>query len=327
MKTLWLLPAVLLIAACSSAPKQDPDAQPDWVDGNSQQHPSERYLTGVGSADDLNSARDRARADLSKVFQVAINARSSDTQQSTRDASGTEFREQVARFIDTETRQIIQGIEIADSWANKQGRHYALAVLNRQTTAARLRQRSQQLDSETQTWIEKSRAATDPLQQIHYASRSIELQLKRQALQQQLQIVDLTGRGLKPKWTIAELESQWKTLLGRLNIRVAAKPATFAPQVEAALSELGVNINDQGYSLRAAKATRSLGKNDGWFIREGLIKLELVNSQGTVVARQDYKGRESATKDELAESRLNKNMDAEVNKLVPLLFIQENKTP
>ena len=45
-------------------------ARPDWLDGRHPEYPRERYLVGVGDAEALDGARDRARAEIARVFEV-----------------------------------------------------------------------------------------------------------------------------------------------------------------------------------------------------------------------------------------------------------------
>src|ERR1019366_645792 len=65
----------LLLGCASRQP-----AQPDWIAGDSANYKSSQYLIGRGQAATQEEAKDRARADLSKIFQVAVTADSEDVQ-------------------------------------------------------------------------------------------------------------------------------------------------------------------------------------------------------------------------------------------------------
>ena len=61
-----LIVLLLLLAGCASG-------RPDWTEsGKSNEYPASRYLTGIGTAADLGTAKDRARANLAKIFSVKI---------------------------------------------------------------------------------------------------------------------------------------------------------------------------------------------------------------------------------------------------------------
>lgn len=82
-----LLSIIAVISACASTGKT-PSDQPDWIDGDSKHYPKQLYLTGQGMADSLDNAKDRARADLAKQFEVAVHARSLQQQQFSKQQRG-----------------------------------------------------------------------------------------------------------------------------------------------------------------------------------------------------------------------------------------------
>ena len=138
--------AFSLLSGCASKP-----AVPDWVTGDSAKYTRAQYLIGRGQASAQEEAKDRARADIAKVFQVAVVASSEDVQSSKSDSTGApQYEQQVSRSISTRTSQIIRGIQIAELWQDPATKtYYALAVLPRLQTAASLRQQIDQLDEAT----------------------------------------------------------------------------------------------------------------------------------------------------------------------------------
>ena len=104
----------ILLFGCASTP-----STPDWINGKSAKYPDNQYLVGRGQADVPEDARNRARADLAKILEVAISAKSSDvTTFSSGPAGGTDS--QVSRSIATRTDQIVRGIQIPETWQNPQ---------------------------------------------------------------------------------------------------------------------------------------------------------------------------------------------------------------
>ena len=89
---------------------------------NSSRYPASQYLIGRGAAADLDDAKDRARADLAKAFEVGISAESSDLQTFERVTAGnngegtSKGQLKISRNIQTRTDRVISGIEIADLW-------------------------------------------------------------------------------------------------------------------------------------------------------------------------------------------------------------------
>ena len=152
----------LLITACSFT-SDDPDARPDWVNGQSKKYASALYLSGQGSALTSDDAKDRARSDLAKQFEVALKERGQQSQTFTSDqANGetlTSLNQKISRQLLTYTSRTLQGVEIADQWYDfKRGTHYALAVLSRNKTRQRLEQELQTLDQHSQQRLLRAEA-------------------------------------------------------------------------------------------------------------------------------------------------------------------------
>src|SRR5262245_26801693 len=136
-RTLWIL---LALAACTSIPG-GPQARagskkPDWTDGDSSRYPRERYLVGVGLADDRSTAEERARGEISKIFtaqvSVATNISESETTVKSGGKTSEGFSSSVAQDVKTVSQKALEGVEVVEKWQDPASRqHFALAVLER----------------------------------------------------------------------------------------------------------------------------------------------------------------------------------------------------
>ncbi len=272
--------AVMLsfLSGCASQP-----AVPDWIAGNSAKYKSEQYLIGRGEASTQEEAKDRARADVAKVFQVAVVVSSEDIQRSKSDASGApQYEEQASRQITTRTDKIISGIQIAEIWQDPTSRNYhALAVLPRLQAAAGLRQQIGELDGATRNYIEQSRRNDDLFMKIAAADQALALQQEREGLQKSLQIVDITGRGVEPQWSSAKLKADLDELLKRVRIApraTAGSPSGLSEMVAGALSQAGFMV-DTGESpqfvLQANMNLIDVGFKEGWYWQRGTLEVTL----------------------------------------------------
>jgi hypothetical protein len=269
------------LSGCASQP-----TVPDWVSGESAKYKSDQYLIGRGSADTQEEAKDRARADVAKVFQVAVVANTDDTQRSKSDSSGAvQFEEQASRHISTSTDQIISGIQIADMWKNPaNGNVHVLAVLPRLQTATSLRQQIGSLDDAIRNYIEQSRREDDLFVKIAAANHALETQLEREGLQKNLQVVDITGRGIEPQWNSDKLKADLGDLLKRVSIApraAAGSPAGLEEIVAGALARAGF-MPDTGdhpaYVLQARMNLNDLGLIDGWYWQRGNLEITLTET-------------------------------------------------
>lgn len=278
--------AVSLIAAggCASHP-----SMPDWVNGPAEKYPSEQYLVGRGQAATAEEARDRARADLAKIFEVAIAVESADTQTFSHKSDANksakpagEYAAQASRRLTTRADQIIEGIQIAEVWQDPltQTQH-ALAVLPRLQASVRLRQEIGRLDAATRKYLETSRAAADILMKIGAAQRALEAQRERVGYQKSLRVVDPTGRGAEPEWNITRLDADLADLLKRVRVAIQTAPNTppeFAAAVSGAVAGAGFLIvagAKPEYVLVADLVLEDLGLRDGWYWQRGALEVTL----------------------------------------------------
>lgn len=272
-----------LLSGCASEP-----VVPDWIAGNSAKFKNEQYLAGRGQAATQEEAKDRARADIAKVFQVAVVVSSDDIQSSKTDSSGApKYEAQASRQISTRTDQIISGIQIAELWQDPANASFhVLAVLPRLQTASALRQQIGDLDEATRNYIEQSRKESDLFLKIAAASHAMEAQQDRELLQKNLQVVDVTGRGIEPKWNSAKLKTDMGELLQRVSIapRVAAdSPAGLKEMVAGALAQNGfvLDTGDQPqFVVQANMNLVDLGLKDGWYWQRGNLEVTLIETTG-----------------------------------------------
>lgn len=281
--------ALLTVGGCASTP-----SQPDWVNGNPEKYPAEQYLIGRGQAATAEEARDRARADLAKIFEVSVAVESQDVQTFSLKPPGAgkeskpagEYTAQASRHITTRADQIIQGIQIADVWRDTATKtHHALAVLPRLQASTRLRQEIERLDGATRKYLEESRGATDLLRKVGAADHALGAQLERAGYQKSLRVVDPTGRGAEPEWNIARLSADLSDLLKRVNVAVQVAPDApqgFATAVSGAVAGAGFLVEpgqNPDYILQASLTLKDL-QQEGWYWQRGALEITLKESTG-----------------------------------------------
>jgi hypothetical protein len=308
-----------LLSGCASSKP----STPDWITGDSARFSSAQYLIGRGQASTQEEAKDRARADVAKIFQVAVVASSEDLQRSKSGPAGTaQYEQQATRSISTRTDQIISGIQIAELWQDPATKsYYALAVLPRLQTAASLRQQISQLDEATADHIGQSRKNSDLFLKIAAASQAVGTQRERESLQKSLQVVDLTGRGTASKWNSAMLQSDLDELLKRVKIapRVTADSTSgLAEVLDGALANAGFMIETgqhPDFVLQARMELTDLGQQQGWYWQRGELEISLAEtSTGRVRGSRRWTVKSSATDRQSSVMRAMNQADAILKK-------------
>ncbi|MBW3567484.1 MAG: LPP20 family lipoprotein [Proteobacteria bacterium] len=299
--------ALLLLAGCAVGGDKR-DAQPDWVDGSSEKYPAQAYVVGIGSADDLATARDRARADVAKTFSVSVDQTSRDTQSysSKDDGAGasSEYASEIQRDLTLRTQQVLEGVTVPESWQDPETkRQHALAVLNRAQAAARLRQDINGLDAAAESLLSRARAANDNFTRAQLALAVVDNQRRRAALQSMLRAVDATGSGVSPRWPLAQLEADLRTALSRITLRAEGE-GPWRNILAGQLADSGFTISDNGEYTVSLAADENAIKRDGWhWLRANLI-LDVKGPGGVSLGQQRWELKESATDAGTAEMRL-----------------------
>ena len=310
-----------LAFGCATKP-----VQPDWTVGDSAKYKSDQYLIGRGQARTMEEAKDRARADLAKIFQVAVTTDSEDVQRFKSDSKETggagKYTGESSRRISTRTEQIISGIQIAEIWQDPVSMNqYVLAILPRLQAASSLRQQISQLDDATQGSIDQSRMSSDLFIKIAAANKAVESQQERDGLQKALQVVDITGRGVEPKFNGVKLKADICDLIKRVKIAPKVVDGSARGLVEivaGALSQAGFMIDTGGkpdFLLTASLKLTDLGLVEGWYWQRGNLEISLTETAtGRVRGTQRWAIKGTATNRENSFGRALNETDALLKK-------------
>lgn len=307
-----LATAILLAALGGCAFRAAP---PDWVSGAAAQYPSSEYLVGRGQAASAEEARDRARADLAKIFEAQVSAQSQD-EQLFHSAKGYEARS--VRRVAVRAERIVEGIEIARMWqAPADASHHALAVLPRLKAANVLRADIARLDEATARHAERARHEADLFLRIGATGQALAAQLERRELQKALRVLDAAGIGEPPAWSVEALRAQSEALLRHVKLAprvVRDTSGSLGPILEGTTAAAGF-LAEAGesaeYLLEASLALEPTGSLEGWYWQRGVLEirlLEAASARSRGVRRWPIKA--AALAPQLAEQRALSEVEA-----------------
>jgi len=309
--------ALIMLSGCASAPQR-----PEWLSGDTAKYRSTDDLLGRGEAPTLEQAKDRARADLAKIFEVAVSEASEDVRAFKSSAEGGKVKSgsesRVARTTLTHTERVLQGVRIAEMWQDpKTQNHFALAVLPRAQAAAGVRQEIAQLDEATQRYLDQSRDAKDLLDKIAAAEQAVRAQAERDGYQKTLKVVDRSGQGMPSSWSSARLRADADDLRKRLRLAIhvdAASPPTLSASVAGALSAAGyvtVADNEADYVLDTRVNLTEPVLREGWYWSTGAIEIQLRERAGERIrGTQHWPIKGSAQEPAMAQQRAWDQVDA-----------------
>jgi len=320
-----LFTGLFFIASAVSA-----EPKPDWVEGDAGFYPNGQYLTATGSASKAELAKDRALANLSKIFEAHIKELSttkSDTDVSIKDGDESYAKKiHLAQQIQVSTDKIINGARIAETWKDSTVfTYHALAVLERAQAGNNIKTEMSRLDSETQVELERSRSQSDALLSMSALDAAVALQRERHTLQNTLKVIDTRGKGSPAQWSLADLTGQLESKLQSLSIGTAVDNDPIGKlnqSLKAAMGNAGFPAANgpAEYTLVANLDVQDLGFRQGWYWLRGKLSVKMVAANGKVRGRKQWPLKVSALQHNDAESRLvtqvSKKLNAEVKSAV-----------
>jgi hypothetical protein len=316
--------SVLLLAGCAGM-----GGKPRWVDGKAKDYPENKFMTATGSADNQEKAKNRALSNLAKIFEVQIEESTHDESsawtQTGADGETKQGNDQLAaRYLDAYTSKLLEGAKIAESWFDDDvGLHYSLAVIERSAISNRLSADIRKQDQHSQSLIGQAQGSGDPFRAARLLFQARNTQMQREALQRDLRIVDATGVGIRPLWTVQQLDDDIDQQLKRMKVDVRALLEPDAPTVpdlakylEAGASAAGMTPGraDAAYRLEGDLDVKDLGQVDGWYWFRGSLEIALRdNRNDKVLTSERWPLKVSGATKPQAEVRLRDQLQQRLN--------------
>lgn len=320
--TLTSLILMLIITACAGTKP----LQPGWVNSTAADYSAKKYLTGKGQNAQQDIARDRARADLAKIFEVSISETSKDqityTSKSKGKTKAVTMDSETGRNINTQTNQIISGIVISEVWQDpKSQQFHVLATLDRFKAANSLRNQINNIDEATHQAITYSRETRDPLKKSGFANQALQLQLERAAHNKHLKVLSLTGMGVPNAYNIAVLANDLNDLLQRIKIKIQIESSSITNLNEiiaGALSNSGfthITGDQSDYILNCKLQLDTHEDNQGWYWQRGTLVINLLDpTSKQSLGSQRWSIKVSSQNKALSEKRVRNKISAILNK-------------
>jgi hypothetical protein len=248
--SILVISLTILIGGCAHSPKarSSEKKRPSWIDGKSAAYPKMMYITGVGRADVLASAQDKARAEVAKVIRAEVSQKTETWERYIETRKGKKLTVEDNLKLDQLTRvtteKTLEGVEIAQNWKDSTGTHYALAVLERDHAMSMLREKIQKLDDESRKLMESANISQAPLKKIRQYAQAIDNILLRDTYNQEFRVINPQGHGIPDAVDIFEAKTALdKFLTQELSIEVEVE-GEFADNLK---SEIVEGLNRDGF--------------------------------------------------------------------------------
>lgn len=311
----------LFLSGCMQSVPAVNASQPDWVNGESSQYPNSVYVLATGSASNAEKAKDRALANLTKVFELRIRESSTtrqDVHVGTRHGvESVDKSQRITQNVNIQTNKIIEGARISEQWKSPDLTHYALAVLDRRQAGNNIREAMARLDEQTDFELSNVNAKQNPLQRVAVYQRVLVTQNQRDALQKTLKVIDLNGQGAVSKWNRAELRAKLEASLSALKMKpkiLQDETGELDKLLKGAMAKSGFpeSSSSQNYTLSAGLELQSPTEREDWYWLRGKLILRLNSGDGKLQGNKTWSLKVSATD----KQQLNQRMLAKVEKVL-----------
>ncbi|TEW56043.1 hypothetical protein E2R68_02840 [Psychromonas sp. RZ22] len=316
--TLCMFISLLLITACA-APTPEEKAlaeRPDWIDNAQGKYPSNDYLTAVGQASNRTRAGQSAVTNLLEIFSVKVRAETKTLTEAVKQESVVgvtlESSTTLQRSIETETDQVIQGVEIKESWLSPTGDYYALAVLEKNSAAQNLMQSITELDNKTAELIDYSiNFAPNSILAVNALRSARDQQLARKTADLQLKYI--SGSGVPNNISSNKIEQLISRKLASLQMSVKADSDSQKKSLQAGLAKLGVKVvNESSLQLSAEIDVTDPAFINNWYWLRGSYELT-ISENDKVISRKRWTVKISAKQKELLNLRLQDKLNSQIS--------------
>ena len=285
--------------------------KPDWVNGESAQYPSSEYLIGVGYGSDRRSAEDNARSEIAKIFYSKVDSETRIYQEYLQTTSkGRSVQTEsldIEQITEVSTQKVLSGVRISQVYQEIKPDpiFYALAVLDRHQSTARLQHKIHELDRGIQRLLTNAAGEEDVIMKIRYLKESVHKHILREAYNAELRIVSQSGRGIPSPIHFTQIKSQLNALLLKDFLVGLSIKGMRAEEIRESLVQ---GLNQQGFCVsedlsRANVVVRATieikpldrGRSE-WKYVQWRTHLDLADQRGGVVfGSVDETGREGHT--------------------------------
>lgn len=276
-------------------------AKPDWIDGPPRKYPRSSYLVGVGMADEKETARDRARGELARIFSSLVTV---ETVGETSETNGA-FSASVSHKVRTASKKMLEGVEVVEEWRDPDSKvWHALAVLDREKGRGALQDRIAELDKQAAELKAHLDKAGDKLPRVKAAMKLLAVLRGREELNSELRVLDAGGKGIPSPLDAGALKARAAQAMAELDVAVdlrGAKSDELETGVVQALTGLGLEASPGASTgdviVEGKVETRPVdGADSRWKFARSTVTLSLKDGRsGKVFVRLDAADRQASS--------------------------------
>ncbi len=205
---------------CTYAQKQGQEnSLPNWVHHPHEIYPEAMYIVGVGSGDTRSDAENNAIGSIAKVFQSDIKVDETLIEKYVESDESASFTSQMLNRTAVGSRQNLKNITIDKSYfSERDGLYYVLAYLDRMKTEEVYREDIEKNYASVERFHANYRESDDKLHRFTFLQKAIDVMQITEVLQDQYQIINVSGQQIEPPMPLSLLQKEKKELLNNISV-------------------------------------------------------------------------------------------------------------
>ncbi|MDT8318005.1 MAG: LPP20 family lipoprotein [bacterium] len=306
---LFLLTILIFSCAGTAAVSKKPVSEP-LVEV--KEYPSSKFLTAEGAGQSESEARERAKAELSNIFEAKV---SSEVINRVRSSVNSKDEETVTRDDEQNIRVLssvdFKGLEIGKVWHDsKEGNYHALAVLNRHRAREEWQAKIDDIDGRIEAILESIDLVKSKFSRLQLLKKSRRLWLEKEIVVSRLRVLGFSNASITDydiKYIVSMTNRITSSLIVSINITDGIYGKTISDEITEALSREGYAVAADGGEANVQisgllKVSPVDLKNPGWeFARASASVVMTDTESGLTVGEITEKKRAShLTYDEAA---------------------------
>jgi hypothetical protein len=164
------------------------------VNGSSSRYAQDTYLIGIGLGKDIDTARSAARAEIAKIFKAKVMQAAQDVSREKHSREGAMSASSSSMDMELKTSvttdEILEGVEIPETWEAKNKTFYALAVLNKAKLRNTLSHQILSIDESIAADVANAQKSATAIEQLRGYSQALMLLSQKEELLARKRVVD-----------------------------------------------------------------------------------------------------------------------------------------
>lgn len=239
MNSLPIAMTGIVLAVMMSSCAHSGSAAPDWIFGQSDAYPSDRYLLGIGEGSTRAVAEERAYAAVAKIFRATVQAQSTDVESYAMSTQGSAENRvhslSIQREIRLSTNKVLENVAVLEVWQREDRTYVVLAGLDRRQAERILLDRLAEHDRSIEQAIREARTGKTLMEKIRGYRQALRILADRALTNADLRVVRAGGRGVPSQYSPGQLRKELETLVSEHLVVQLALTGDWTTQLKRAI--------------------------------------------------------------------------------------------